>query len=126
MISALVTLLVFQLLGEVTARAFGLPLPGPVIGMVALFVACVVVPRLADLLRPLVQVLLGHLSLLFVPVGVGIVSHLDLLREDGLAIAAALVISTLAAIAAGALVFVAVVRITGGGDPRGEGGDERA
>jgi putative effector of murein hydrolase LrgA (UPF0299 family) len=37
--------------------------------------------------------LLAHLSLLFVPAGVGVVQKLDLLAEHGLAIAAILAIS---------------------------------
>ena len=37
MIAALSTLLAFQLLGEVVARGLGLPVPGPVLGMLFFF-----------------------------------------------------------------------------------------
>jgi hypothetical protein len=42
MIAALTLLLVFQLVGEVIARALALPIPGPVIGMALLFLALLV------------------------------------------------------------------------------------
>lgn len=117
MIPALVILLSFQLVGEVAARGLGLPLPGPVIGLVLLVVSCSLRPALAERLRPVVMGLLGNLSLFFVPAGVGVVAHLGEFRSDGLAIAVALMISTALAIAVGALVFVQVVRITGRGKP---------
>lgn len=115
MIPALVILLCFQLVGEVAARGLGLPLPGPVIGLVLLVVSCSLRPALAERLRPVVQGLLGNLSLFFVPAGVGVVAHLGEFRSDGLAIAVALIASTALAIAVGALVFVQVVRLTGRG-----------
>lgn len=57
--------------------------------------------------------LLGHLSLFFVPAGVGVIAHLPILREQGLALGAAIVGSTLLALAAGAWAFVLVARLTG-------------
>ena len=107
-------LLSFQLAGEVAARALGLPLPGPVIGLAGLFALLVLRPRVADRVRPAAAGLLSHLSLLFVPAGVGIVGHLATLRADGAAIAVALVGSTILAMAVAALVFRGVARATGG------------
>ncbi len=113
MVPALVIILGFQLTGEVVSRGLALTVPGPVLGMVALVLACALRPRLADLLRPVTQVLLSHLSLLFVPAGVGVIAHLDKLREYGLGVAVAIAVSTLLAIAAGAWAFVLVARWTG-------------
>ncbi|MGV0977005.1 MAG: CidA/LrgA family protein, partial [Azonexus sp.] len=39
MLPAITQLLVFQLLGEIVARWLALPVPGPVLGMLFLFVA---------------------------------------------------------------------------------------
>lgn len=39
MLGALTTLLVFQLIGEVLVQALALPVPGPVVGMLLLFIA---------------------------------------------------------------------------------------
>ncbi len=113
MILHLTAFLIFQLAGEVTARALGLPLPGPVIGMAMLFAALVVSPKLAAAINPTAKVLLAHLSLLFVPAGVGVVGHLNRLSTDGPALAIAIVGSTVLAIVAGVLTFVAVARIMG-------------
>jgi holin-like protein len=113
MIPAIALILLFQLMGEVISRALGLPLPGPVLGMVGLLVALVAIPALGQRVQDTAQGLLKHLSLLFVPAGVGVVAHLGVLSQAGPALALALVVSTIAAIAVGALVFVGVARLTG-------------
>lgn len=103
MIAAVTALLVCQFLGEFAARALGLPIPGPVIGMVLLF--AVLLARyggegLPD--KPLSHVadtLLGNLGLLFVPAGVGVMLYLPLLARDWPAILAAIVIGTAVGIA---------------------------
>lgn len=101
MIGALAALLVCQLAGEVAARALGLPVPGPVIGMVLLFAALMLRGREApkDLTRT-ADGLLGNLGLLFVPAGVGVVIHLPVLARDWAPISLAILAGTLAAIAA--------------------------
>ena len=113
MVPALAIVLGFQLVGEVISRGLGLPLPGPVVGLVGLVVAYRLVPGLAERLRAVITGLLGHLSLFFVPAGVGVIAHLPILREQGLALGAAIVGSTLLALAAGAWAFVLVARLTG-------------
>lgn len=116
MIPALTVILACQLAGEAVSQALHLPLPGPVLGMALLLVGMKVSARLAALVRPVAQVILGNLSLLFVPAGVGIVGHFDLLRAQGVPLALALVGSTVAAIAVGALTFRFVSRAIGDRD----------
>ncbi|VDS07607.1 holin-like protein [Paracoccus haematequi] len=123
MIAALSLILAFQLAGEALSRALDLPLPGPVVGLCLLVAACVLRPSLADRLRPTAQGLLSHLSLFFVPAGVGVVAHLPVLREHGIGLALAILGSTVLAIAAGALTFQAVARWTGSVDPSAVKGD---
>lgn len=113
MVPALVTLLGFQLVGEVLSRALHLPLPGPVVGLLLLLGAMRLRPGLAEWLRPVGQGVLAHLSLFFVPAGVGIVAHLPLLRDQGLALLAAILGSTVLALVAGAFAFTLVARVTG-------------
>lgn len=113
MIHALAIFLSFQLAGELAARAVGLPVPGPVLGLAGLTAALALLPRLEPLLRPTADAILAHLALLFVPAGVGVVGHLATLGEQALAVGVALVASTALAIAAGAAAFVAVARLTG-------------
>lgn len=109
-------ILIFQLLGVVGVQALGLPVPGPVLGMVLLLSAMLASSRLAEAVRPAGQGILAHLSLLFVPAGVGVVGHMATLGGQGVAIAVALLGSTVLAIGCGALVFVALAHLTGARD----------
>ena len=113
MIRVFAVLLLYQLGGETLSRAFGLAVPGPVIGLAALFVTFLAAPRLAEWMRETVTGLLGHLSLLFVPAGVGGVAHLDAFTQYGIGLAVALVASTILAILAGVGAFVLVARMAG-------------
>jgi putative effector of murein hydrolase LrgA (UPF0299 family) len=91
-------LLIFQALGEVLVRVFNLPLPGPVAGMVCLIPA-LYWPRLRHTVQAAAEFLLNNLSLLFVPVGVGVMTHLDLLSEFGVRIGFILIVSSVVGIA---------------------------
>ena len=88
-----------QFAGEVIARGARIPLPGPVIGLVLLLVILVVRGGPDQPLRDTSNGLLRYLSLLFVPAGVGIVTQLDALARDWVAIAAAILVSTALALA---------------------------
>ena len=88
-------LLAFQSAGELLSRGLQLPFPGPVIGMILLLPAL----RWQVVREPVgvcADFLLAHLSLLFVPVGVGVMTHLSLVSQYGIRILAVLVLSTLA------------------------------
>lgn len=114
MVLPLLAILLCQLIGETVTRALGWPLPGPVLGMVLMLAGFAVIPGFLDMIRPVAQGILAHLTLLFVPAGVGVVAHLDKLGGQVLPILAALVGSTILAIAAGAWTFALVARLTGG------------
>lgn len=117
MLHALTLILVCQLIGEVSARASGLPVPGPVIGMLLLFGWLVLRGGVPDDVGRTADALLGHLSLLFVPAGVGVMVHWHRLQGQGLAIAAAILLGTLLTLAVTALTVALVQRLTAG---RGE------
>ncbi|MFW2542750.1 CidA/LrgA family protein [Primorskyibacter sp. 2E107] len=116
MIRVLLVLLIYQLAGETLSRGLDLSIPGPVFGLAGLFVTLLMVPRLAEYMRATVTGLLSHLSLLFVPAGVGVVAHLDTFGRDGPGLFVALFGSTVLAILAGVGAFLLVVRMTGGRD----------
>lgn len=118
MIPALATLLVFQLLGEVAVRLSAAPLPGPVVGLALLLLALVLRPAWLDAIKPTAQGLLQHLSLLFVPAGVGVMQHLQRLGDEALAIGVALVVSTLVGLAVAAWTMIALMRWQGRRDAR--------
>jgi holin-like protein len=110
MLRALATLLVFQCLGEGVSYLFKLPVPGPVIGMLLLFGFLMLRPQVADAIEPTALELLRHLSLLFIPAGVGIMVSAGKVRGDALAVVASLIVSTTLAIAVTALVTRALLR----------------
>jgi holin-like protein len=113
MVAALLALLVCQVAGELMARVLHLPVPGPVIGTVLLLLVLLVRGRVPDMLRDVARGLLTHLSLLFVPAGVGIIQHFGRIREEWLGIAAAVFGSTVLTIVVAAIVFRVVSRLTG-------------
>ena len=119
MIAALTLLLAFQLIGEIIARGLGLPIPGPVIGMVLLFLGLVLRGGPGDTLRQTAGNLLQHLSLLFIPAGAGIMLYRDLIAAEWLPLAAALLGSTVLAIVVTALLLDALVRRRKPAEPDG-------
>jgi holin-like protein len=102
MIASLCLILLCQLAGEVIVRSLAWPIPGPVFGMLLLFALLLLRDR-ASLFAvgPLrgggvehaAKGLLAHLSLMFIPAGVGVVQRLDLLKEHGIAIVGVLAVS---------------------------------
>ena len=94
MLRALTILVLCQFAGEVIARGLGIPLPGPVLGLVLLLGILMVRGSPGEDLRTTSTGLLRYLSLLFVPAGVGIVTQLSALERDWKAIAVAIVVST--------------------------------
>jgi holin-like protein len=109
MLAAITVLLVFQLIGEIAVIAFGLPVPGPVVGMALLFVSLIVRGSVTEELASTANGLLRHLSLLFVPAGVGVMAHLNRLASEWLPITVSLVFSTLLTIAVTAIVMRALL-----------------
>jgi holin-like protein len=104
----LAVLLLCQSAGEALARLTDAPLPGPVLGLLLLWALL----RVDALRRPVAaaaDALLAHLSLLFVPVGVGVVVHLDLIARFGVRMAAVVVLSTWVGLAVTALVLRALL-----------------
>lgn len=102
-------LLVLQLIGEALAHLLNLPFPGPVIGML-LLLASLSFPRVRGPVQIAASFLLAHLSLLFVPVGVGVITHLDLLRDYGLKLMLVIALSTWAGMAVTVLLVRALMR----------------
>jgi putative effector of murein hydrolase LrgA (UPF0299 family) len=107
-------LLACQLIGEVVVRGLGLPLPGPVLGMVLLVVVLRCRPALAEKLRSAVLVILANLSLMFVPAGVGVVGNLEARSRDAAALIVVLTLSTFFAMMAAVGTFIGVGRLTRG------------
>lgn len=121
MIRGITILLTCQLIGEVLARGLHLGVPGPVLGFGGLVIALLVLSARGDIDDSLVSTsdlgrvstgLLSCLSLLFVPAGVGVIRHLGVLGAHGIAIALAVVLSTVVTMIATVWTFVLVRRLT--------------
>ena len=105
MLNALTLILVCQLAGEMASGGLQLPVPGPVIGMVVLFIYLVARGGVSQTMGRTADGLLSHLSLLFVPAGVGVMLHFRLLEDNWLAVSVALLASTVATIVVTALMM---------------------
>ena len=108
MLQTLGLLLGCQLAGEFIARGLGLPIPGPVLGLVILLAALALLPTLSSSLRPTTQVILAHLSLMFVPAGVGVIGNLEVLSSDWGALLLVLTISTILSMLVTVATFIAI------------------
>jgi holin-like protein len=119
MLAALTVLLVFQLAGETIVQVLNVPVPGPVVGMLLLFLALLYRGSVPPALRSAANGILEHLSLLFVPAGVGVMLHVHRIANEWLAISLAIVGSTLVTIGVTALVLKALERLKGNTPPAG-------
>lgn len=112
-INGMALLLVFQLGGEILVRLSQVPIPGPVAGMLLLFIALLLRGHSNDSLERTANGLLGHLSLLFVPAGVGLMVHLHRLGEQWLPVTAAIAVSTVLTLALSGLLLQSLLRRRG-------------
>ena len=93
LLKGLTLLLLCQSAGEALTRLAQWPLPGPVLGLV-LMAGLLQWPAVRRPVEAAATPLLNHLSLLFVPVGVGVVGHLGLITQHGAGMLLAVVLST--------------------------------
>ena len=105
MLGSLALLLIFQLVGEVLTKILSLPIPGPVLGMLLLFMTLILRGSLSSDLKNTAQTLLSNLSLFFVPAGVGVILHISLLKNEWLSLSLILIFSTLITMLITALVM---------------------
>ena len=113
-------MLLLQVAGEGLTHVLGLPFPGPVVGLVLLLFAlrwtCIREP-----INAIAEMLLAHLSLLFVPVGVGVITHLQLASQFGWQLLLVIVLSTWIGLAVTAIVLHRLLRsdLSDACNPRG-------
>lgn len=114
-------LLLAQLVGEAIAHGLGLPIPGPVIGIILVVIAIALRDRVmarddTAVTAPLGWVadsLLKHMGLLFVPAGVGVVQQFGLLADNSLAVIVAIAGSTVITLVVTVATFRIVSRLVG-------------
>ncbi len=110
-LNGITLLLIYQLAGEISVLLLRIPVPGPVLGMIMLFITLVWRGRSSTSLDSASTALLSHLSLLFVPAGVGMMVHFDRIINEWLPISIALILSTVITMAATAAIMLASRRL---------------
>jgi holin-like protein len=113
-LNGMTLLLIFQLAGEMGVKLLDWSIPGPVLGMLLLFLALLLRKGASSAIDTASGALLSHLSLLFVPAGVGMMVHFGRLEKEWLPILAALFLGTLITLITSALVMRVSSRLFSG------------
>ena len=118
MLRSIFVIFFFQLLGEFFKKFFEIRIPGPVIGLILLLVTLIFLKKFkktaivnlkADVINTS-NYILSYLSLLFVPIGVGVVMHLSYLENNLFRVLIIVFISTLLTIAGTAFLMEKINR----------------
>jgi holin-like protein len=105
MLNSVFIILLYQLIGELFQKFFGLSIPGPVIGLVLLLLTLLLIQKreravsIKEDLYNSAEILLNYLPLLFIPVGVGVVMHLSLLEDNLASVVLVIILGTLLTLA---------------------------
>lgn len=105
MLEGLAILIVLQLIGEVIAGVLQLPIPGPVIGLALLAGYALFKGNMPHAIETAGDGVLKHLSLLFVPAGVGLIAFGERLLNEGMRLIVVLIVSTAITMVVTALAF---------------------
>ncbi|VWL84802.1 CidA/LrgA family protein [Oceanivirga miroungae] len=95
----LMYLMAFSLAGDSISKAFGLPIPGSVIGMILLFLSLQFNFLKLEKIETVGNFLVNNLPILFVAAGVGIMTKYDLIEDKIVSFLLICVISTIISIA---------------------------
>ena len=120
MLRSFFIILLYQLMGETIQKFFNIIIPGPVIGLVLLLVTFIFIKKFKD--KKVLQIkkdviktgniIVSHLSLLFIPIGVGVVMHISYLGENLFQVFAVIVIGTLLTVAFTAKIMELLNKVT--------------
>ena len=113
MLKGIFVIFFFQLIGEVIQQYFGMLIPGPVVGLILLLMALICTrettrPEIVALSTSIYQSaegILQYLSLLFIPIGVGVIMHLQYLENNILSVMAVILIGTVLSLGLTAVLF---------------------
>jgi holin-like protein len=102
MLKSIFIIFLFQLIGETIQKYFDLTIPGPVIGLILLLITLIALKGTKNIyikntkeeISSTSNYITSYLSLLFVPIGVGVVMHLSYLEKNYIAVLAVIFIST--------------------------------
>jgi len=95
MLKGLVLLFALQTAGELATRAWGIPLPAAIIGLLLMLLLMRVWPECAETVAPAADALLKNFALFLIPIGPSLLLLHELWRSQGAAIAAVVMVATL-------------------------------
>jgi len=116
MLNSVFIILLYQLIGELFQKFFGLSIPGPVIGLVLLLLTLLLLQKrqsvvsIKEDLFNSAEILLNYLPLLFIPVGVGVVMHLSLLEDNLASVIFVIISGTLSTLALTGYIMEKILR----------------
>lgn len=90
----LMIILISYFLGTIIQLVFNLPLPGTVLGLILLFLALYLRIVKIEMIEDICEVLISHMSFLFIPAGVGLMTSFDMLKGKVIAFSIIILIST--------------------------------
>lgn len=90
----LMIILIAYFLGIIMQLAFNLPIPGTVLGLILLFLGLSFGIVKIEMIEDICEVLISHMSFLFIPAGVGLMTSFNLLEGKVVAFSAVIIIST--------------------------------
>lgn len=90
----LMIILIVYFSGMLLQLIFSLPIPGPVIGLILLFMALYFGIIKVEMIEGICEILISHMSFLFVPAGVGIITSFGMLNGRMIPFLAIIIIST--------------------------------
>ena len=90
----LIIILAAYILGVVVQVAFNLPIPGTVLGLILLFLGLYSGIIKAEMIEDMCEILISHMSFLFIPAGVGLITSFKFLQGKIMAFSAIIIIST--------------------------------
>jgi holin-like protein len=118
MLKSLFIIFFYQLLGEAIQKIFEINIPGPVIGLILLLLSFIIFSKkLTDSKKIIKEIsvtsnqIINYLSLLFVPIGVGVVMHINYLGDNLFKIFSIIIIATLATLVFTAFVMEKIINL---------------
>jgi holin-like protein len=103
MLQSILIIFLYQLVGEVFQKYFDLVIPGPVIGLILFFITLILLKKIRskpiqiskeNLIKTSNQII-SYLPLLFIPIGVGVIMHINYIGKNILQILAVIFLSTI-------------------------------
>jgi holin-like protein len=118
MLKSLFIIFFYQLLGEAIQKIFEINIPGPVIGLILLLLSFIIFSKKLTHSKKIIKEIsvtsnqiINYLSLLFVPIGVGVVMHINYLGDNLFKIFSIIIIATLATLVFTAFVMEKIINL---------------